>query len=290
MNETRRRLLLLYDACLISRKNIRKLLEVNSALNEIKFYTPSDFISRCNFSKSSAQKLHDWLQMNPFENFPDIENTSINQITIFDPLYPSSLRAIPDPPLVLYVKGNPHLLSCTPSLSVVGTRKPSTEAKEKMKRVLSPLINKDWIIVSGMARGIDSYAHCLTLQQNGSTIAVLGGGFSHIYPPENRLLFNHLAEKQLVITEYPAHLPPQRFHFPERNRIISGLGFGTLVVEAEERSGSLITADQALEQGKDVFAIPGSPLIPQSRGVNKLIQQGAKLIMQSSDIEEEWRI
>lgn len=288
MNETRRRLLELYDSWVISRKSIRKILIVDPKLKEITKFSVSDLMQYCKLTEVSATKLHHWMKQNRFNHFSEEFISGSHQVTILDSDYPSCLRHIPDPPLVLYYKGDLSMLERTPSLSVVGTRRPSKEAKHKMHKIISPLIQSNWIIVSGMAKGIDSYAHWLAINQNGSTIAVLGSGFSYIYPGENKPLFQLLSQKHLVLSEYPSHRSPQRYYFPERNRIISGLGFATLVVEAEERSGSLITADQALEQGKDVFAIPGSPLNPQAQGVNKLIQQGAKLISHPNDILEEW--
>jgi len=209
-------------------------------------------------------------------------------ITIVDENYPHVLKPIKDPPFVLYAKGNPLLLQHSPVLSVIGTRNPSTEALLKMKLIVKPLVEKDWVIVSGMAKGIDSYAHKLALSYTGKTIAVLGGGFNHIYPKQNFTLFNQIAEKGLVLSEYPPNVPPMRYHFPERNRIISGLSFGTLVIEATERSGTLITVDQALDQGREVYAVPGSPLIPQTKGCHQMIQDGAKLVQTVEDIQEDW--
>nr|WP_084715678.1 DNA-processing protein DprA [Virgibacillus sp. SK37] len=211
-------------------------------------------------------------------------------LTIFDKDYPLLLKHIPDAPLVLYAAGDVTLLQQIPSLSVVGTRHPSIEGKKKTKWMLEELIDLGWIIISGMAAGIDSYAHHLTLSNKGKTIAVLGGGFRHIYPRHNIPLFNDMVKQGLVLSEYPPHFPPQRYHFPERNRIISGLSFGTLVIEAKERSGTLITVDQALEQGREVFAVPGSPFIPQTEGCHKLIQEGAKLVKGPHDIIEEWYV
>ncbi|WP_407272169.1 DNA-processing protein DprA [Radiobacillus sp. PE A8.2] len=235
----------------------------------------------------AATIYHDWHHVSTSKSLEnDLQCYDI--LTIFDHNYPPMLKMIQDPPLILYLLGNRNLLNHLPSLSVVGTRNPTREAKRKMDYILQPLVKKDWLFVSGMARGIDTYAHQLALNNNGKTIAVLGGGFDHIYPKENEHLFSVLANAQLVISEYPPHIPPQRYHFPERNRIISGLSFGTIVIEAKERSGSLITVDQALDQGKQVFAVPGSPYIAQTTGCHKMIQDGAKLVINTYDLEEEW--
>src|SRR5699024_5620637 len=158
----------------------------------------------------------------------------------------------------------------------------------KMKLIVKPLVRQNWIIVSGMAKGIDSYAHKLALGHKGNTIAVLGGGFNHIYPKQNNMLYKQIAVKGLVLSEYPPEVPPKRFHFPDRNRLISGLSVGTIVNEATEISGTLITVDQALYQGREVYAVPGSPLIPQTTGCHRMIQDGAKLVQDVQDIVEDW--
>lgn len=216
----------------------------------------------------------------------DLKTTPI--ITIVDENYPNVLKQIKDPPLVLYALGDLSLLHYKPSLSVIGTRNPSLEAKEKINFFLRPLIEKGFLIVSGMAQGIDSFAHQEALNHNGLTIAVLGSGLNYIYPRHNKQLFNEISRKGLIVSEYPPDTPPQRYHFPERNRIISGLSFGTLVIEAMERSGTMITVDQALDQGREVYAVPGSPLLPQTKGCNQMIQDGAKLVLSSEDIFEDW--
>src|SRR5699024_12422975 len=185
---------------------------------------------------------------------------------------PSHLRHIKDPPFVLYALGNTSLVNELHSLSVIGTRAPTEEAYMKTKQIISPLIKKACVIASGMAYGIDSMAHEITLQLGGRTIAILGSGFEYIYPRSNRALFHQIVAKGLVLTEYPPTMPARKYHFPESNRIISGITKATLVIEAKERSGTLITVDQALDQGKDVYAVPGSPLVEQTVGCHRMIQ------------------
>ncbi|MFD1037999.1 DNA-processing protein DprA [Virgibacillus byunsanensis] len=216
----------------------------------------------------------------------DLKNYTV--ITIVDEGYPSVLKTINDPPLVLYAYGDVSLVTRSPALSVIGTRNPSHEAKAKLIHIMAPLIQEGWVVVSGMAKGVDSYAHQLSLKQKGKTIAVLGGGFHHIYPKQNMELFKQIVQEGLVLSEYPPDTQPKKFHFPERNRIISGLSFGTLVIEATEKSGTLITVDQALDQGREVYAVPGSPLLPQTSGCNRMIQDGAKLVQVAKDIKEDW--
>lgn len=222
------------------------------------------------------------------DNRGDEKNITI--ITEEDETYPDSLRVIPDAPLVLYLVGDVTLLQSEFMLSVIGARRPSEEAFQKLSHITTPLIEAGWIIVSGLAYGIDSFAHQLTVRRNERTIAVLGGGFFHIYPKAHIPLCRRIAKDGLLLSEYPPSVQPRKHHFPERNRIISGISKGTLVVEAAEKSGTMITVDQALEQGKDIYAIPGSPLIPQTIGCNRLIQDGAKLVTNATDIIEEWAI
>lgn len=272
----------------VTRKRIRNFLQIDPTLESI-----------YSLSSSAISKTYSIPLKNATLFYSDLHNISLRQtikneikkcivLTFIDESYPEVLKNIQDPPLVLYMKGDISLLNHYPVLSVIGTRNPSQEAVGKIKSIVSPLIKKEWLIVSGMAKGIDSYAHQLTLSLGGKTIAVLGGGFNHIYPKQNIELFHQIVEKGLVITEYPPYMPPKRFHFPERNRLISGLGFGTLVIEATERSGTMITVDQALDQGREVYAIPGSPLIPQTKGCHQMIQDGAKLVFEANDIFEDW--
>ncbi|WP_231495797.1 DNA-processing protein DprA [Paucisalibacillus sp. EB02] len=209
-------------------------------------------------------------------------------ITIIDEKYPAMLKTIKDAPLVLYASGDTSLLFDAPAISVIGTRNPSEAAFLKTKFVIDPLIRENWVVVSGMAKGIDSLAHKLTLNENGKTIAVLGNGFHHIYPRDNKRLFYQIEQNGLAISEYPPNVPPKKYHFPERNRIISGLSFATLVIEATEKSGTMITVDQALDQGREVYAVPGSPHVPQTKGCLKLIQEGAKLVITHEDIQKDW--
>ncbi|MFG6115132.1 DNA-processing protein DprA [Halobacillus sp. MO56] len=209
-------------------------------------------------------------------------------MTILDNDYPTLLKNIPDPPLVLYLAGNRALLNHCPALSVVGTRNPSESAFPAMERVLAPLIKAGWMLVSGLAVGIDRFAHLLALRYHGTTVGVIGSGFHHIYPKQNISLFQQMAQNHLVISEYAPDIRPQRYHFPERNRIVSGLSEATLVVEAKARSGSLITVDQALEQGRELFAFPGSLLQENSEGCNRMIQEGAKMVLNTQDIVDSW--
>lgn len=212
----------------------------------------------------------------------------IQAITIFDPEYPNLLREIYNPPWVLYARGNLSLLTKKKLLSVVGSREASIYGKKSIELLFPPLIKEEIVIVSGLALGIDAYAHKTAINLSGHTIGVIAGGFYHLYPKENISLAEEMMEKHLVISEYPPTMKPEKWQFPMRNRIISGLSHGTLIIEAKKSSGSLITANYAVHEGREVFAVPGHIFSPCSVGTNELIQQGAKLVQTAEDIIEEF--
>jgi DNA processing protein len=199
--------------------------------------------------------------------------------------YPKSLFEIPDPPPFLYVQG--ELRSHETSVAIVGSRRATAYGLQATARLAGSLAGQGVTIISGMARGVDTAAHKGALAAGGRTIGVLGCGIDKIYPPENRKLFQEMAEKGCLVSEFPLGTLPLAENFPRRNRIISGLSKGVLVVEAAENSGSLITAQYALEHGRDVFAVPGNISFATSRGSNRLIKQGAKLVDCVEDILEE---
>ncbi len=201
--------------------------------------------------------------------------------------YPPLLRQIADPPLVLYVRGDVQALA-GPCVAMVGTRRPSTYGLQAALRLAHDLADRGLVIVSGMARGIDSSAHRGALEAKGRTVAVQGRGMDGIYPSENKRLAEKICESGAVISEFPLGTGPTPENFPIRNRIISGLSLGVVIVEASEYSGSLITARLALEQNREVFAVPGNITTPQSFGPNHLIKQGAKLVDQWMDVVEEF--
>lgn len=207
-------------------------------------------------------------------------------VTLADAEYPQALLNISDPPLLLYVKGRLDLLSAR-SLAVVGSRNSTAQGVRNAEAFAKAVSESGLCIVSGMAHGIDTAAHTGGLQGVGSSIAVVGTGMDKVYPAANRELAHQLAQQGTIISEFPLGTPPLASNFPRRNRIISGLSEGCLVVEASLQSGSLITARMALEQGREVFAIPGSIHSPQSKGCHALIKQGAKLVECAQDILEE---
>ena len=201
--------------------------------------------------------------------------------------YPARLKQIPDPPLVLYVRGDVKVLSRY-ALAIVGTRRPTAYGSQVAQRLARDLAQRQLVIVSGLARGIDSPAHRGALEAAGKTVAVLGSGIDVIYPRENKRLAEQVVECGALISEFPPGTSPAPENFPIRNRTISGLTLGVLVVEAAEYSGSLITARLALEQNREVFAVPGNITSAQSFGPNHLIKQGAKLVDEWMDVVEEF--
>ncbi len=214
-----------------------------------------------------------------------LKKLNISYLCLNDPEYPQILKKIYDPPPVLYYKGNYQFNH--PCIAIVGSRRCTSYGRKIARALAYKLVQRNITVVSGMARGIDTCGHQGALKGNASTIAVLGSGLDYIYPPENRKLYKKIQEKGLVITEFPPGVEPKPENFPRRNRIISGLSQGVIVVEAAARSGSLITADLALEQGREVFAIPGNIDKNSSKGTNNLIKKGAKIVTCIEDILEE---
>lgn len=211
-------------------------------------------------------------------------------ITLADPDYPRTLLDTPDPPIILYALGDPALLS-RPAIALVGSRNASVQGREDAQAFAATLAAAGYCVISGLAQGIDSAAHIGALQvpSGASTIAVIGTGADIVYPARNRELAHRIAEAGLILSEYPLGTPAIAANFPRRNRIISGLSSGVMVVEAAIHSGSLITARMALDQGREVFAVPGSIHSPMSKGCHWLIRQGAKLVESAEDVLEELR-
>lgn len=215
-----------------------------------------------------------------------IADHGISLLTLDDENYPTALREIHDPPFLLYVKGEIRPTDHA-ALGVVGSRRMTHYGKDQAHKLSFQLARAGFCIVSGLARGIDTAAHEAAIAAGGRTIAVLGSGIGNIYPPENDVLAERITENGAVISEFPVLYVPDKQSFPLRNRIVSGLSQGLLVVEAPARSGSLITANQSLEQGRTVFAVPGPIDRPSSEGCNRLIQQGATLVCSAKDVIDE---
>jgi len=217
----------------------------------------------------------------------DAERHGIKIFTMDSPEYPFLLKSIPDPPPLLYVMG--EIKSNEKCVAVVGTRNPSEYGKGVAEKIAFLLALNGITAVSGMAYGIDAIVHLSALRGGGRTIAVLGSGLKRIYPEEHKNLFKKICENGAAISEYPPDEEPHTSHFPQRNRIISGISSAVIVVEAGEKSGALITARFALEQGREVFAVPGNITSPQSRGTNRLIKEGANPFINFEDLSEVLR-
>jgi DNA processing protein len=214
------------------------------------------------------------------------EQPNNHLITLTNPLYPTQLKEIHDPPPILFITGDPEVLS-TPQLAVVGSRNPSASGKENAREFSYHLASSGITITSGLAIGIDGACHNGALEAGGLTIAVTGTGLDRVYPASQHRLAHDIAESGVLVSEFPPGTEARAGNFPRRNRIISGLSLGTLVIEAAQKSGSLITARLASEQGREVFAIPGSIHNPLARGCHSLIRQGAKLVETAGDVLEE---
>ncbi|HFK8836330.1 TPA: DNA-processing protein DprA [Streptococcus agalactiae] len=228
------------------------------------------------------------------ENYKQLDLKKLRQefkkfpvLSILDSNYPLELKEIYNPPVLLFYQGNIELLS-KPKLAVVGARQASQIGCQSVKKIIKET-NNQFVIVSGLARGIDTAAHVSALKNGGSSIAVIGSGLDVYYPTENKKLQEYMSYNHLVLSEYFTGEQPLKFHFPERNRIIAGLCQGIVVAEAKMRSGSLITCERALEEGREVFAIPGNIIDGKSDGCHHLIQEGAKCIISGKDILSEYQ-
>jgi len=253
---------------------------------ESAWHAPADALRRAGLDRRSLENLlttRSTLSLD--DEIARIERAGVQVLTWESPDYPRNLLQIYDPPPVLYVRGE-----LTPedewAVAVVGTRRASAYGREAARRLSEDLARNRVTVVSGLARGIDAVAHRAALEAGGRTIAVLGSGVDVIYPPEHRRLAQSIAENGAILSEYPLGTRPEGGNFPPRNRIISGLSKGVIIVEAGVRSGALITADFAAEQGRDVFAVPGSIFQRGSVGTNRLIQEGAHPVLSASDVLE----
>lgn len=247
-------------------------------------------LNEAGLSNSAIQKIL-WKRpsLNPDRELQKLAKEDIALVNEEDEKYPAPLREIPNPPVALYIRGS-QLKKNAPHLGIVGTRRPTSYGREVVAKIARELAEAGITVVSGLATGIDAGAHEATLDAGGVTVAVLGCGVDQasIFPPENRGLARRISESAgSLISEYAPGTPAVKEHFPARNRIISGLSLGVVVVEAREKSGALITARLALEQNREVFAIPGSIFSPTSHGPNLLIQEGAKSITSTKDILDE---
>lgn len=251
------------------------------------WHAPADSLNALNLDRRAIANLVALRGQVDLDALVDrVESAGVTVYTWESPDYPALLREIPDPPPVLYVRG-----ALTPSdawaVAMVGTRRASVYGREVAHRLAADLASAGITLVSGLARGIDAVVHRSALENGGRTLAVLGCGVDVVYPPEHRSLAAAVMENGALISDFPLGTPPDAINFPARNRIISGLSLGTIVVEAGLKSGALITADFALEQGREVFAVPGSILSPSSLGCNRLLRDGAAgVVTEARDVLE----
>lgn len=255
---------------------IQHLLTLISDLDELRNLSPTILAMHLNIKQSTAAsmiELYDKMQTTLLQQY--YEKHQIYAIPYTSERYPLRLKEMFDPPAVIYAKGNISLLQEPRMMAVIGSRIATNYSENALKLLIPPLIQQKFVVVSGLAKGADRLAHEAAIRYGGNTIGVLGHGLFHSYPKENDELHRYMTEHQLVITEYPPYVGVQKWHFPARNRIISGLSEALLVTEAKLKSGTLITTELALEQGKDVFVVPGNIFSELSKGTNKLIKEGA---------------
>jgi DNA processing protein len=269
-------------------KTIFKLLQQFADLGELMKATQLE-MEQWGIPTTKAQVIREHLTENFINSkMAAYKEHNVEIVTIYDEAYPTLLKQTSQPPWVLYCKGNIQLMQL-PLIAIVGTRVPTVYGKNVAQQLAVSLARNGFGVVSGLARGIDSSAHLGALNEIGGTIAVLGCGIDVIYPLENSFLYREIALKGLIISEYPLGMKSHPGLFPLRNRIIAGLSLGTVVVEAALKSGSLITADQAMDESRDVFAVPGQINSPKSQGTLALIKQGAKVVICAEDIIEEYK-
>ncbi|WP_400194407.1 DNA-processing protein DprA [Lysinibacillus telephonicus] len=270
---------------------LQKLLESSLSIQNIKNLSSSNFSKILSISTKNADNIllnyHRMLKINLLDAY---NSANINVIPFNSEYYPGKLMELVDPPTILYAKGDISLLKNPNKIAIVGSRKATNYSELAMEMIVPPLIQGNFIIVSGLAKGVDSLAHSAAIKYGGKTIAVLGHGLFHLYPKENKKLADELEGNHLLLTEYPPYVGVQKWHFPMRNRIISGISNAIVVTEAALKSGSLITTEHALEHGKDVFVVPGPIDSEQSKGTNSLLREGAIPIWSGHQILEELKL
>lgn len=266
---------------------VRRLLAKLGGPREVLAARRADLLAIEGINSEVARVILDWEKhADVAAEIERVHRAGARVLTLRDPAYPEALRQIHDPPTVLYCLGELTPRDRT-AIGVVGTRKPTAYGETCAKKLSYQLAYAGITVVSGLARGVDTLAHQAALAAQGRTVAVIGSGLSRIYPSENIPLTEKVAASGAVLSEFPMETVADRQTFPMRNRIVSGMSFGLLVVEAAERSGALITATQAGEQGRSLYAVPGKMDALQSRGTNRLIQQGAKLVLSAQDILDD---
>ena len=272
-----KRLLALHYFFPVPKNRLNLLYEMDPSLVNFPTYSAEKLAVILKTTAEKARKLKVNLlesSLTPYEQL--YEHHAITPIPFTNPLYPTHLLTLIDPPTVLYVKGDISLLTKKTKVAIIGSRKASFYSKQALSFIVPPLVENDIVIVSGLAKGADTLAHKAAISYGGQTIAVLGHGLFHLYPKENEAIRDEISEKHLLITEYPPYVRPERWTFPMRNRIISGLSDAVIVTEAAKKSGTMSTVEHALDHGKDIYAVPGAVTSILSEGPNRLIDEGAQ--------------
>jgi len=267
---------------------IRSLVSYFGSADRVLLATHKDLVNGAGLKSDVADHLidRDAVLSRAEEELEQLERFGGKALCLADENYPKLLRQINRSPVVLYTVGQQELFDC-PCVAIVGSRAATTYGRQSSYRLAENLASRSVTVVSGLALGIDTQAHAGSLSVSGSTIAVLGCGLDVVYPYQNRKLYEQIRADGLLVSEYPLHTRPDGFRFPARNRIIAGLSLGVVIVEAARKSGSLITASMALEEGREIFAVPGRIDSFKSAGTHWLLQQGAKLVQSVDDIFEE---
>ncbi|WP_243458182.1 DNA-processing protein DprA [Sporosarcina sp. Te-1] len=282
-----RRLLCLHYIYPVPWNRIRQLIEIDPNLEKLATINPELLSKILNITTRKAERLTARLKeydQTPFELL--YRREGITPIPFTHPHYPDKLKQLIDPPAVLYAKGAISLLHNPTKIAIIGSRKATNYSRQALSFIAPPLVKHGIVIVSGLAKGADAFAHEAAMEYGGKTIAVLGSGHFHVYPKENAELASRIETDQLLLTEYPPYVQPAKWTFPMRNRIISGLSDAVVVTESAEKSGTMSTVDHALDHGKAVYAVPGPITSPLSIGPNKLIDEGAKPVWNGFQIVE----
>lgn len=271
----RKNLLLLHQIYPVSYDKISPLLTITPQLNEVVTMPTKQLQQLLRTSFKQAQNIQHYMRTTNYEIVVEhYQQRAIHIVMYGDALYPTHLYNMYDPPAVLYVKGNETLLKRR-KVAIIGSREATQYSQDVINWLVPACRDANMTIVSGLARGADTMAHLAAMATQASTIAVLGHGLQYMYPPEHRTLAEQMSTQQLLLTEYPYHIAPQRWHFPMRNRIISALSDAVVVTEAAKKSGTMSTVDYALAHGKDIYALPGNIFSKLSEGPNALIAEGA---------------
>ncbi|WP_318615441.1 DNA-processing protein DprA [Sporosarcina sp. YIM B06819] len=287
LTNAEKRLLALHYVFPVPLNRLSRLYDRDPNLERLYTYRANELVDLLNISLAKAIQLAENLQRNAMTPYDKLyERHTITPIPFSNPYYPDQLRILIDPPAVLYTKGDQQLLKKPFKIAIIGSRKATVYSRKAMSLIVPPLVANEVVIISGLAKGADTMAHEAAIEFGGKTIAVLGHGFFHLYPKENRLLAEEMVKHQLLLTEYPPYVKPERWTFPMRNRIISGLSNAVVVTESTDKSGTMSTVEHALDHGKDIFIVPGPITSPLSVGPNKLLDEGAKPVWNGFQIIE----